>query len=41
MKTLWLRIIYSLHMALPLSVVSLHVARLDEATAQRLRSLFS
>lgn len=41
MKTLWLRIIYTAHMTLPLSLVSLHIARLDIATAERLRALFS
>jgi hypothetical protein len=41
MKTLWLRIIYAAHMALPLSLASFHIARLDEGTAARLRALFS
>lgn len=40
MKTLKLRIIYTLHMTLPLALVALHVERLDETTVQRLRSLF-
>lgn len=40
MNKLWLRIIYTAHMLAPLSLVSLHIARLDEPTAHRLRALF-
>lgn len=41
MKTLWLRLIYTLHMALPLALVAAHIERLDGATVQKLRALFS
>jgi hypothetical protein len=40
MNKLWLRIIYTAHMLAPLSLVSSHIARLDIATAERLRALF-
>lgn len=35
-----LRIIYALHMILPLSLVELHLSMLDSSTLQRLRALF-
>jgi hypothetical protein len=41
MHTLWLRLIYTLHMTLPLPLAAAHIARLDAATAERLRVLFS
>lgn len=41
MNTISLRIIYALHMALPLGLVAALVARLDAETAVRLRTLFS
>ncbi len=41
MKTLRLRIIYTLHMALPLALAAAHIERLDEATVEALRALFS
>jgi hypothetical protein len=40
MNKLWLRIIYTAHMLAPLPLVSLHIARLDVDTAERLRTLF-
>lgn len=40
MKTLWLRVIYCAHMLAPLALVRSHLARLDESTLVRLRSLF-
>lgn len=40
MTTLWLRIIYAAHMALPPGLAAAHIARLDERTVAALRSLF-
>lgn len=40
MKTLYLRILYAAHMIAPLSLVCRHIERLDDSTAQQLRSLF-
>lgn len=41
MNKLRLRLIYAAHMLAPLSLVSLHIARLDIDTAEQLRLLFS
>jgi len=40
MNKLRLRLIYTAHMLAPLSLVSLHIARLDEPTLVALRALF-
>jgi hypothetical protein len=39
-KTLYCRLVYTVHMLAPLSITRLLVARLDEGTAERLRQLF-
>lgn len=41
MKTIWLRTLYALHMALPLALVSRHIDRLSPETVLALRVLFS
>lgn len=41
MNELRLRLIYCLHMALPLALAAAHIERLDIETALRLRALFS
>lgn len=41
MRTIWLRTLYALHMALPLALVARHIERLSPETVRALRSLFS
>lgn len=40
MKRLWLRLIYTAHMCVPLSLAVWHIERLSPSTAQALRALF-
>lgn len=41
MKSVWLRIIYSVHMLAPLPLVARHIDRIHPDTAHALRALFS
>lgn len=40
MKTVWLRLIYALHICMPLSLARWHIERLSLETALELRALF-
>ncbi len=40
MNTVWLRLIYALHICMPLALARWHIERLSPETAGRMRALF-